>query len=1008
MLTILLAVLSAVALPARGATIFVTTTDDKIGGGFGCSLKEAMYAARLHASYDGVHAIAINGYDPTTHFPNIAHTQCLVGDGVDDTIVLATNVLSSTIFSFGKVNEDDQNFIGPTATAMVTTKVTIEANGAILLHSFLADSEQFRLFAVGPGGRLTIRNAIIGGFRVHGGNGVCGGGGGMGAGGAIHVAGGTLFVENTTFVNNGAVGGNGSEGIAGGGGGMGGDGGCGFENIVGGDDGGGGGGARGNGARADFYNGGGGGGTVFSGNQRTGGYRCGADGGIHGDFEHNDGYDVASGCSGGGGGGGNAPEDPLPGTIYGGSGLYGGGGGGAADKGGRGGIGGGGGGGGNGGDGGFGAGGGGGHGIFIPGDSGHGGMFGSDGASDVDGSGGAGAGLGGAIFSYGGDVTIRNSTFNGNFVQRGDGISCLKPDGTSEYGCSPSSPASDAGGAVFAVNGFLKIYNSTIAGNHVSGTAAGAGGGVFFLQMQDVPQQFEPPTFVLDNNIIATNGTNECVMRVASSTLAGEFAGNLVQSNDSADPCPVEGIVKNGEDPLLGPLLMNGGFTNTMAITTGSPAYGTADPGTSLPADQRGQQRPSKDGHGYDIGAFEACDGGADALKCIIPKSADGTEPFRLRVLASPPDGGITEPIPNPSPFEPYLEPHGAVLFLNATPLSGGLYQAHYFVNWTGGVLDDPTRPSNAVLMDQDRTITANFQLHDFSMSVNPVTLTIPLGGSASSTVTSVGLGDFSDKINLSAGIAPAGVRASVSPNSTSAPYPASSSLSLTIGSSVTPQAYGQEVTGSSSGVSGDLSHRVVVPVTIVATSAAVVNMINQDQVLGCIDSSGVGQSLVAKINAYQSLASGGRMQGATNVLAAFQYEVQGQTGRHIATTCTDPVGGNQFNAGQTLIADAQSLQATSGTRLKPNPIVGSVVNSANVGLSGATVNLLNTRKSVVATTATDAVGFYYFADPSGLTAGTAYTVTVTLPKGYKSSSPGTQSFTWSNSPVLLPNFVLK
>src|SRR4029078_1011763 len=106
-------------------------------------LKEAMYAARLHASYDGVHAIAINGYDPTTHFPNIADTQCLVGDGVDDTIVLATNVLSSTIFSFGKVNEDDQNFIGPTATAMVTTKVTIEANGAILLHSFLADSEQF-------------------------------------------------------------------------------------------------------------------------------------------------------------------------------------------------------------------------------------------------------------------------------------------------------------------------------------------------------------------------------------------------------------------------------------------------------------------------------------------------------------------------------------------------------------------------------------------------------------------------------------------------------------------------------------------------------------------------------------------------------------------------------------------------------------------------------------------------------------------------------------------------
>jgi hypothetical protein len=541
--------------------------------------------------------------------------------------------------------------------------------------------------------------------------------------------------------------------------------------------------------------------------------------------------------------------------FFGGSGLYGGGGGFGRDQGGRGGIGGGGGVGNDGGDGGFGGGGGGATGFLDP-DAGHGGFGGGDGTEDRLGfsaSGGGGAGFGGAIFSYAGDVTIRNSTFTGNSVERGEGghcDNCVYHNG------------SDAGGAIFAVNGFLKIYNSTIAGNHVSGTAAGAGGGVYFLQMQDVPQLIEPPTFILENNIIANNGTNECVMKVSSSTLAGAFAGNLVQSNDSADPCPLAGIVNNpGDDPQLGPLQMNGGLTNTMAITSNSPAYGTADAATSLPTDQRGQKRPSKDGHGYDIGAFEACDGGADALLCNIPKSTDGTEPFKLRVLASPTTGGITEPAPNPSPLLPYLEPHDAVVFIAATPFSGGLYQAYYFRNWSGGVLNDPTSSYNAVLMDQDRTITANFQLHDFSLSANPTTLTIPLGGSASSTVTAVGLGDFADKIDLSAGIAPAGVHVSLSPGFLSAPYPASSSLSLTVGSSVTPQNYGQDVTGNSTGLSGALSHHVVVAVSIVATAAAIVNVINQDQVLGCIDNSGIGQSLIAKLNAYQTLASGGRLK---------------------------------------------------------------------------------------------------------------------------------------------------
>jgi hypothetical protein len=231
--------------------------------------------------------------------------------------------------------------------------------------------------------------------------------------------------------------------------------------------------------------------------------------------------------------------------------------------------------------------------------------------------------------------------------------------------------------------------------------------------------------------------------------------------------------------------------------------------------------------------------------------------------------------------------------------------------------------------------------------------------------------------------------------------------LTLTVGSSVTPQTFFETVTGTSTGVSGALAHSGYVGVTVVATAAAIVNVTSQDQALGCIDKSGIAQSLTAKLNVYQMLINRGHIQGAANTLAAFQYEVQAQTGQHISTTCTDPVGGNQFNTAQTLIADSQSLQATLGGQVKAAPIVGLVVNSSNVGISGATVNLLSPSKILIATTTTDAEGFYYFAETGGFTAGGNYTVKVTLPKGYKTSLPASQAFTWQTAPVTASNFVL-
>src|SRR5205814_8717771 len=121
---------------------------------------------------------------------------------------------------------------------------------------------------------------------------------------------------------------------------------------------------------------------------------------------------------------------------------------------------------------------------------------------------------------------------------------------------------------------------------------------------------YYPYLLTLQDTIVANNGTNECFVRGGGPTTG---AGNLIMQNGSGGSfgaCP--GLVTN-VDPQLGPLeppSTNGGITPTRAIGIGSSARGRADPGTSLPYDQRYKDRPQPDispGNGYDIGAYEVC-----------------------------------------------------------------------------------------------------------------------------------------------------------------------------------------------------------------------------------------------------------------------------------------------------------------------------------------------------------------------------------------------------------------
>jgi len=660
---LLLWLVLSLSMSAFANTIHVTTTAQGIADDGKCSLQEAMYAANFDFG------VAPSLFNPIYKFD----TGCEPGSGAD-TIELQ----AGATYHMTSVIEDPYNYMGPTATPIVFSDITIAGNGATLLRDNPNrdfSGTIFRAFAIGkrtvgdpnneldvPGdgvGKLTIYNLYIKGFVAKGGNGAGGGGGGMGAGGAIYVTGGAVTVVNTTFEDNGAGGGNGSLGgdfgPGGGGGGFRGTGGFGTGEVgyitIG--TGGGGGGARANGGKPPEHsdNGAGGGGTQTAGNGSNGGYRCGGPGGGYG------GDGGSAPCAGGGGGGGGWPHksDILIGVLGGdgGTGNYGGGGGGGGfsdepnvfqvhdylvQPGGHGGFGGGGGGAsgtavvfdgrdieqGSGGDGGFGGGGG-------SGDSaGSGGTFAGNAGRDA---GGGGAGLGGAIFGDTANITIQNSTFKGNYGLGGYGGSGLAQDGRSD------------GSAIFMVDGILTIEHATVANNET----IGGGAIVVYRSTRDNSSA----TFVLKNTIVANNSpaAHECYF-VNSVSASGD--GNLLMNNtvtglpfSTKAPCP--GAVQT-TDPGLGPLQMNApGLTPTMAIAETSPASAHAI--TALPTDQRGITRPR--GAGSDIGAYEAGNSApvAHCQSVTVPAGASCQANASIDNGSSDPDGDtitLTQAPPGP------------------------------------------------------------------------------------------------------------------------------------------------------------------------------------------------------------------------------------------------------------------------------------------------------------------------------------------------------------------------
>ncbi|HNO70051.1 MAG TPA: choice-of-anchor Q domain-containing protein, partial [Pseudomonadota bacterium] len=195
------------------------------------------------------------------------------------------------------------------------------------------------------------------------------------------------------------------------------------------------------------------------------------------------------------------------------------------------------------------------------------------------------------------------------------------------------------GGAVFNLNGVVKIYNATLAANTVTGGAgqvagAASGGAVYNLA---VGTGTSATTSVRNSILAGSKGGPDLFSDGILGTSSVDAQGsNIVTSSATTGTGTIAGSPISA-DPMLGALAANMGPAQTMALPANSPAIGAGDPAICAAApvsgvDERGQARTCA----CDLGAFAV----PVPLPCPIPDLSGGSDDGGINDAGIDDDGG--------------------------------------------------------------------------------------------------------------------------------------------------------------------------------------------------------------------------------------------------------------------------------------------------------------------------------------------------------------------------------
>lgn len=202
-----------------------------------------------------------------------------------------------------------------------------------------------------------------------------------------------------------------------------------------------------------------------------------------------------------------------------------------------------------------------------------------------------------------GTATIIGSTIEGN-VADGDGGGLFKPiqrycvDHNTTLAILDSTLSGNSAGG--ARGGFVSERPTTLANSTVAFDTGALGALMFRLANLQCDQG--PGTLDLERSIIAGNLAGDAPSYAADLDAEDTFAVTGAMAADAAITLPGDTL---DADPQLLPLADNGGPTQTLALSAGSPAIDTGNNAAALDFDQRGDGYPRVVGAAADIGAFE-------------------------------------------------------------------------------------------------------------------------------------------------------------------------------------------------------------------------------------------------------------------------------------------------------------------------------------------------------------------------------------------------------------------